>query len=78
MNERTVFEISEGRRGVRNGAGRALRLAAGLTQAEIAAAVGVSAACISRWESGSRTPRGGAAARYGRLLDRLRREAIGA
>lgn len=50
---------------------RALRQAAGVTQAEIAAEVGVSRAAVCRWESGKRTPRGGPARTYARLLRTL-------
>ena len=37
---------------------RAVRLAAGLTQAAVARACGVNRATVCRWEAGQRTPRG--------------------
>ena len=46
-------------------------VAAQITQPEIAADVQVSAAAISRWEAGERAPRGAAALRYLRVLERL-------
>ncbi|MGW3650218.1 helix-turn-helix transcriptional regulator [Streptomyces sp. NPDC000878] len=37
---------------------KAIREAAGLTQAQVASAVGVTAQAVALWESGRRTPRG--------------------
>ena len=51
-----------------SGRARRIRLAAGLSQAEIAAAVGVSSFAVSRWERGERRPYGPSGAAYGRLL----------
>jgi transcriptional regulator with XRE-family HTH domain len=51
--------------------GRELREAAGLSLAEVGAAIGTSAASIQRWELGQRTPHGELAARYGALLEAL-------
>lgn len=53
-----------------------LRLETGLTQAEVGAVCGVSPEAVSRWECGSRVPRGPAALRYGRLLERLEEEGL--
>ena len=47
---------------------RDLRLRAGLSQSEVGAALGVSHAAVSRWESGKRLPRGDLAERFLRLL----------
>lgn len=55
---------------------REIRERAGLTQAEIAAAVDVDDATISRWESGDRSPRGETGDRYVALLRRLEREVL--
>lgn len=55
------------------GAARAIRANAGLTQGEVAAALCIGQACVSRWERGDRVPRGQAALDYARLLDRLNR-----
>ena len=71
----------EARRLIREGEARALRLWAEATQAEVAAAVGATPGAVSRWERGTRSPRGAVAARYGALLRhwRLRRlESAGA
>ena len=40
------------------GAARTIREAAGLSQAEIAAALKVTQTAVSRWERGERVPRG--------------------
>lgn len=51
---------------------RLLRERAGLTQKELAEALGVSRPAVSRWESGRRTPRSSEARdRYRIALDRL-------
>ena len=55
---------------------RLLREQAGLTQHDIAAALGVTRAAVSRWELGERNPRGDALDAYIVLLDRLRREVL--
>lgn len=55
---------------------RYLRERAGLSQAEVAAVVGVTEGAVSRWESGQRTPRRALNVRYAELLDRLRREVL--
>lgn len=51
-----------------SGCGRRIRVASGLSQAEVAAAIGVSPVAISRWEAGERRPRGAGAVAYARLL----------
>lgn len=55
---------------------RALRSDAGLTQAQMASALGVDRATISRWESGSVRPRSSHRVTYADLLSQLR-EAVG-
>ncbi len=50
---------------------RRIRLEAGVTQQELAAALGASRVSISRWEKGARLPRGDSALRYSRALERL-------
>jgi DNA-binding transcriptional regulator YiaG len=59
------------------GQARAIRLAARVSQAELAAELGCSRASVSRWETGQRAPRGRAAGRYLRLLQRLARTVEG-
>ncbi|MBT2391635.1 helix-turn-helix transcriptional regulator [Streptomyces sp. ISL-1] len=51
---------------------RALREAAGLTQQEVADAIGVTRAAISQWEAGTRTPRGALLDRYVDAIRALR------
>jgi DNA-binding transcriptional regulator YiaG len=63
--------IITARRAAKSGLGRALRRASHLTQSEIGGECGVSGACVSRWESGDRMPRGAPAVKYGELLARL-------
>jgi DNA-binding transcriptional regulator YiaG len=55
---------------------RLLREQADLHQADIARALGVSAAAVSRWESGTRRPQGRAGEAYLEILDRLAREVL--
>jgi len=62
-----VFLI-EAREAARSGRGAQLRRAAGLSQGEMAKALGLSGAAISRWEAGERRPAGDAAVAYARLL----------
>ncbi|WP_405597600.1 helix-turn-helix domain-containing protein [Streptomyces sp. NBC_01410] len=51
---------------------RELRAAAGLTQQELADAIGVTRAAISQWEAGTRTPRGVLLDRYVDAIRELR------
>lgn len=53
---------------------RAVREAAGVSQARLAQELGVGRVTITRWESGQRRPRGPLARRYGDLIARLRTE----
>jgi DNA-binding transcriptional regulator YiaG len=55
---------------------RFLRVQADLHQADIARALGVSPAAVSRWESGDRRPQGEVGEAYLDLLDRLAREVL--
>jgi predicted transcriptional regulator len=55
---------------------RQLRERAGVSQHDLAAEIGVTRACISRWEDGVRDPRPANLARYLDVLDRLAREAL--
>lgn len=50
---------------------RLLRERSGLTQEEVAGLMKVSRPTVSRWESGSRSPRRKALERYLAVLDRL-------
>lgn len=71
MTNRELFLIVKAREFSRSGEAVRIREAAGLSQSEVAAVVDVSAATVSRWEAGERTPRGKPAARWARLLDDL-------
>ena len=53
---------------------RAIRLASGLTQSDVAASIEppVSRETVARWEGGTRTPRGETLRQYVALLDELR------
>ncbi|MEU8949682.1 helix-turn-helix domain-containing protein [Streptomyces sp. NPDC048489] len=50
---------------------RQLRLAAGLTQAEVAEAIGVKRLAVARWEAGSTQPHRGNRRAYAHLLRKL-------
>jgi len=50
---------------------RGLREGARLSQAEVASICRVTPAAVTLWEQGARMPKGEAAVRYGRLLERL-------
>ena len=56
------------------GAARDLRARAGLSLAAVGADVGVTASTLWYWETGQHVPRGEAAVRYLRYLERLERE----
>ena len=56
---------------------RLLRERAGLSQADLAAVLGVSDGTISRWETGARYPRRAALTAYAEVLERLADEAKG-
>jgi transcriptional regulator with XRE-family HTH domain len=71
MNTKEALLVARARRAVQDGRARSVREAAGLSQHEVGAVVRVTAAAVSRWESGVRLPRGEAAIRYAKFLDRL-------
>jgi DNA-binding XRE family transcriptional regulator len=60
--------IAEARTRAASGAARRLRVAAGLSQQNVASAVGVDQATVAGWESGRFLPKGKHAIAYGRLL----------
>jgi transcriptional regulator with XRE-family HTH domain len=55
---------------------RLIREQASLTQTDIADALGVDRASVSRWESGEQAPRGPSREAYIELLNRLKREVL--
>ena len=74
MDVDTLLELSNMRRRLPEPAiRRMLRDRAQLSQADVAAAVGVDRATVSRWESGTREPRGDRLTTYVAILDRLAR-----
>lgn len=72
MSGREVLELAEARRLLRSGEARDIRVAAGLSQSEIARSIGVTAGAISRWEGRERRPVGEPAVAYAELLRSLR------
>lgn len=66
-----VKEISRVRNLAGSGLAKDIRIRAGLSQAEIANALGVDRSTIHRWEVGERRPGATAALAYGRLLSEL-------
>jgi DNA-binding transcriptional regulator YiaG len=60
--------LMEARDAARSGRAARLRTAAGLAQADIANTIGVTPACVSRWEAGARRPHGTRAIAYAQLL----------
>jgi transcriptional regulator with XRE-family HTH domain len=72
-----VEVLIEVREACRSGKARQLRLAAGLTQGEIARACGVTDAAVTRWEAGDRRPTGERAVAYGRVLREVARGLLG-
>lgn len=71
MQTKDALLVVDARAALRDGRAQELREAAGLSQGELAAVVGVSSAAYCRWESGERAPRGVAALRLGRFLRAL-------
>jgi transcriptional regulator with XRE-family HTH domain len=66
--------VVRGRRLGREGRGRFLREAAGLSLRDLAHAVGVDVATLSRWERGVARPRHAAAVRWVAACDEIERE----
>lgn len=64
----TIIHASQQRRLPPPALARAIRKAAGATQAEVAAALGVSQPTVARWEAGTRRPSPDEAERYAALL----------
>jgi transcriptional regulator with XRE-family HTH domain len=56
---------------LRSGRARAIRRRAGMSQADVARAIGTDAPQISRWESGMTTPHRDSALKLARLYDEL-------
>jgi transcriptional regulator with XRE-family HTH domain len=71
MTPRDTVAIAKVRRMLADGTARARREEARITQTEMACALGVTHATISRWESGDRVPLTRYALAYASLLDLL-------
>ena len=70
----SISLVIRGRRLAASGEGRRLRESAGLSLAEAAREIGVTASGLGRYERGERSPRPEIAADYARLLAQLERE----
>ena len=66
-----MVELARVRSMTKAGTARTVRIAAGLSLGEVAAAVGVSDVSVYRWEQGQRSPRGAAALKYAEVLAAL-------
>jgi transcriptional regulator with XRE-family HTH domain len=77
VTEHALADISTARHAAHDGSLREARLRAKLSQADIAQAVGVTEATVSRWESGIRRPRRAEAQRLAAVL-RVLEEAVAA
>ncbi len=76
MTQEDVLGLARRRRSLSPDLRRLLRERADLRQADLARALGVSPAAISRWESGLRRPRGETGEAYLEILDRLAHEVL--
>jgi DNA-binding transcriptional regulator YiaG len=63
--------LSEVRAKAKAGDARRIRERRDLSRSEVAQAIGVDQATISRWEAGTRRPKGNAGIRYARFLQLL-------
>ena len=68
-----LIRLTTLRHWIKSGTAMRLRKDAGLSQSQVAAVCGVSAAAVSRWEAARRTPRGEPAFRYAWLLTEIER-----
>lgn len=73
MSTTEIVSLAGVRLATESGRARAIRESARVSQSEIARSLGVSQACVSRWEAGDRLPRGKPAQRYARMLRDLER-----
>jgi transcriptional regulator with XRE-family HTH domain len=62
------LKIAKAHRLLKTAAARELRISAGLSLADVAEGVGVTAGAVHAWEHGRYLPRGDHAVRYARLL----------
>ncbi len=71
MNINDLLLVALARRAAKDGTAKEVRIANGLTQADVGSVCGVTPQAVTRWERGVRVPGSEAALRYGRLLRRL-------
>lgn len=71
MTNDELEAIARVRRLLKTGSAKAIRVGAGVSQAELAGTVGVSKGTLSRWESGKRVPGTDLACRLSKTLDGL-------
>jgi DNA-binding transcriptional regulator YiaG len=74
MRTSDLLLLAWAREAATTGEAERLRTSARLERTEVAEVCGVSDDAVRLWERGERQPRGEAALRYARLLDRLRSE----
>jgi len=67
----TAIDLVRVRRMAATGVARQIRMEAGLSQAEIADAVGIHRVTLFKWENGKQRPKGPRALRYAEVLDEL-------
>lgn len=72
MTSKDVLRLAAARTHAATGTGKAIRIQAGLSMAEVAKAVGVAEPTVWRWERGDHKPRGAAAIRWAELLHDLK------
>jgi len=77
MEKRSVA-VSRVRLLARTGEARRIRERSLLSVGEIAREIGVSASSLSRWETGTTTPRASVALRWAEVLEQLERGMAGA
>jgi transcriptional regulator with XRE-family HTH domain len=66
-----LVKLANARDHARSGAGRLVRLSAGISLREMARVIGVDASALLRWERGEQRPTGAPAARWVEELHRL-------
>jgi DNA-binding transcriptional regulator YiaG len=78
MQMSEIMLLVEAHKKARSGDAKKIRQKAGLTMAQVAAVIGVGESTVSRWEGGSRKPRGEHALKWAALLNELEQSAVDA
>lgn len=71
MNTQVILRIAAARAHAETGTGRSIREKSRLSLSQVAKAISVPKATLSRWETGDRRPSGEPAARWAQLLEEL-------